>query len=146
MTLLNPAPARPLPDALLKLTDVLTPNESEVRLLADLPDDAPVAQAAELLLKRGATAVLVTLGAAGCALYCAHQAPVLLPGRRMDVADTIGAGDTFTGALAAALARGEPLPEGMAFANAAAALSVTGQGAIGGMPTLAQVRELMARA
>lgn len=146
LTLLNPAPARPLPDALIRLTDVLTPNESEVRLLADLPDDAPVEEAAELLLKRGATAVLVTLGAAGCALYCAHQAPVLLPGRRMDVADTIGAGDTFTGALAAALARGEPLPEGMAFANAAAALSVTGQGAIGGMPTLAQVRELMARA
>ncbi len=146
LTLLNPAPARPLPDALLALTDVLTPNESEVRLLAGLPEDAPVADAANLLLKRGATAVLVTLGAAGCALYRAQQTPVTLPGRRMAVVDTIGAGDTFTGALAAALARGEPLPEAMAYANAAAALSVTGQGAIGGMPTLAQVRALRTQA
>lgn len=146
LTLLNPAPARPLPDVLLALTDVLTPNESEVRLLAGLPEDAPVAAAASLLLMRGATSVLVTLGAAGCALYRAHQAPVTLPGRRMTVVDTIGAGDTFTGALAAALARGEPLPEAMAWANAAAALSVTGQGAIGGMPTLAQVELLRAQA
>lgn len=146
VTLLNPAPARPLPDALLALTDVLTPNESEVRLLAGLPADAPVADAAEVLLKRGATAVLVTLGAAGCALYRAQQAPVTLPGRRMAVVDTIGAGDTFTGALAAALARGEALPEAMACANAAAALSVTGQGAIGGMPTLSQVHALRAQA
>lgn len=143
LTLLNPAPARPLPDALLALTDVLTPNESEVRLLAGLAKDAPVADAANLLLQRGATAVLVTLGAAGCALYRTQQTPVTLPGRRMAVVDTIGAGDTFTGALAAALARGEPLPEAMACANAAAALSVTGSGAIGGMPTLAQVRALM---
>lgn len=143
LTLLNPAPARPLSDALLALTDLLTPNESEVRLLAGLPYDASVAEAATILLKRGATAVLVTLGAAGCALYRAQQAPVTLPGRPMAVVDTIGAGDTFTGALAAALARGELLAEAMACANAAAALSVTGQGAIGGMPTLVQVRALM---
>jgi ribokinase len=132
-----------LPDALLALTDVLTPNESELRLLADLPAEAPVAQAAQVLLARGARAVLVTLGAAGCVLYRPQQAPVSLPGRRMAVVDTIGAGDTFTGALAAALARGEALPQAMACANAAAALSVTGQGAIGGMPTLAQVRALV---
>jgi ribokinase len=59
--------------------------------------------------------------------------------------DTIGAGDTLTGALAAALARGEPLPDAMRWANAAAALSVTGRGAIGGMPTLAQVSALLAQ-
>jgi ribokinase len=63
----------------------------------------------------------------------------------MPVVDTIGAGDTLTGALAAALARGEALPDAMRWANAAAALSVTGRGAIGGMPTLAQVRALLAR-
>lgn len=127
---------RRLPDALLALTDVLTPNESELRLLADLPAEAPVAQAAQVAVHG---AVLVTLGAAGCALYRPQQAPVSLPGRRMAVVDTIGAGDTFTGALA----RGEALPQAMARANAAAALSVTGQGAIGGMPTLAQVRALV---
>ena len=62
----------------------------------------------------------------------------------MTVVDTIGAGDTFTGALAAALARAAPLPEAMRWANAAAALSVTGRGAIGGMPSRAQVEALLA--
>lgn len=144
ITLLNPAPAHPLPDALLTLTDVLTPNESELRLLAGLDADASIDAAAQALLARGAAAVLVTLGGAGCRLYQAGLAPLSLPGRRMAVADTIGAGDTFTGALAAALARGEALPAAMGLANAAAALSVTGHGAIGGMPTLAQVQALLA--
>jgi ribokinase len=77
-------------------------------------------------------------------LYRAGCAPHGIIGRRMTVVDTIGAGDTFTGALAAAMARGEPLPEAMRWANTAAALSVTGRGAIGGMPTLDQVRALLA--
>lgn len=142
-TVLNPAPAQPLPDSLMRITDVLTPNETEVRLLAQLPVDAPVSDAAQRLLARGAAAVVVTLGASGCTLYRPQQAPVHLPGRIMAVVDSIGAGDTFTGTLAAALARGESLSSAMVFANAAAALSVTGAGAIGGMPTLAQTQALM---
>jgi ribokinase len=144
-TLLNPAPALPLPDALLALTDLLTPNESEVRLLTGMAADAPVASAAQALLARGVAAVLVTLGAKGCELHRAGQVPYAIAGRSMAVLDTIGAGDTFTGALAAALARGDDLPQAMACANAAAALSVTGRGAIGGMPDLPQVRALMAQ-
>jgi ribokinase len=132
-----------LPDALIRLTDVLTPNETEVRLLAQMPADAPVADAAQRLLSRGGSAVVVTLGASGCSLYRPHLAPVHLAGRPMSVVDSIGAGDTFTGALAAALARGEALPNAIVFANAAAALSVTGAGAIGGMPTLAHTLTLM---
>jgi len=142
-TVLNPAPAQPLPDELLALTDVLTPNENEAPILAAAAPNAPVDVAAQALLARGAKAVVVTLGAAGCVLYREAQAPCALIGRRMTVVDTIGAGDTFTGALAAALARGEPLSEAMRWANAAAALSVTGRGAIGGMPTLDQVRTLL---
>jgi ribokinase len=144
VTVLNPAPAQPLPDELLGLTDVLTPNESEAPILAAATPNAPVDVAAEALLARGAKAVVVTLGAAGCMLYRSSQPPHGLIGRRMTVVDTIGAGDTFTGALAAAMARGEPLPEAMRWANAAAALSVTGRGAIGGMPTRDQVRALLA--
>jgi len=144
LTVLNPAPACPLPDELLNLVDVLTPNESELRVLAGMAVDAPIDAAAQSLLGRGAKAVLVTLGAAGCTLYRAGEPAHGLPGRRMTVVDTIGAGDTFTGALAAALARGTPLPEAMRWANAAAALSVTGRGAIGGMPSRAQVEALLA--
>jgi ribokinase len=142
LTLLNPAPARPLSDELLALVDVLTPNESELYLLAGQAHAGSADQAAAHLLSRGARAVLVTLGAAGCSLYQAGQAPHSIPGRPMAVRDTIGAGDTFTGALAAALARGEALPEAMQWANTAAALSVTRHGAIDGIPRHAEVAAL----
>lgn len=145
VALLNPAPAQPLPDELLGMTDVLTPNETEVRILAAVANDASIEAAAATLLLRGARAVLVTLGAAGCVLYRNGSPPQRQVGRRTTVVDTIGAGDTFTGALAAALARGDPLPEAMRWANAAAALSVTGPGAIGGMPRREQVHSLLAQ-
>jgi len=143
-TLLNPAPAQPLPDELVALSDLLTPNESELRLLADLRADATPGDAAEVLLGRGAGAVAVTLGAAGCALFRRGQSPLHIAGYTMRVADTIGAGDTFTGAMAAALARGAPLDEALTWANAAAALSVTGTGAIAGMPSSDAVAALLA--
>lgn len=143
LTLLNPAPARPLPDALLRVTDLLTPNQGELRALTGLDD---VDTAAQALIERGPRAVVVTLGAAGCRVFERARAPATGPGHAMTVADTIGAGDTFTGALAAALARGEALEAAARWANAAAALSVTGQGAIGGMPTREAVAALLAAA
>jgi ribokinase len=99
--------------------------------------------AAQALLARGPRAVIATLGARGCALFERDAAPCLLPGHPMRVVDTIGAGDTFTGALAAALARGEGLEDAARWANAAAALAVTGHGAIAGMPTHAAVAALL---
>jgi ribokinase len=143
-TLLNPAPARPLPDELLAVCDLLTPNEGELRLIAGLADDAPLEAAAQALIARGARAVLVTLGAQGCALFRADHARLDIAGWPMRVADTIGAGDTCTGALAAALARGLPLAEAARHANAAAALSVTGSGAVGAMPDRAATEALLA--
>ncbi|HMW23437.1 MAG TPA: carbohydrate kinase family protein, partial [Burkholderiaceae bacterium] len=91
-----------------------------------------------------AGAIVVTRGAAGWTLFEPGRAPVHGRGHRVTVSDTIGAGDTFTGALAAALARGEPLTEALVQANAAAALSVTGAGALGGMPDWAAVQRLLA--
>ena len=143
-TLLNPAPARVLPDELIALCDLLTPNEGELRTLAAMPADAPLADAAQALLARGAGAVLVTLGAQGCGLYRRDSAPLAIAGWPVEVVDTIGAGDTCTGALAAALARGLALPEAARHANAAAALSVTGRGAIGAMPDRSAVERLLA--
>lgn len=143
VTLLNPAPAMPLPDELVSLADVLTPNESELRVLAGVGPDTPTDEAAAVLLQRGAGAVAVTVGSRGCELHRPGQAVLALPGHRVAVKDTIGAGDTFTGALAAALARGETLERSVAWANAAAALSVTGQGAIGGMPSREAVAALV---
>lgn len=143
MTILNPAPARPLPDELLALVDVLTPNESELCQLAGPAHSGSIDQAATRLLARGTRAVLVTLGASGCRLYQAGHETMALAGRVMPVLDTIGAGDTFTGTLAASLARGDPLAHAVQWANAAAALSVTRQGAVAGIPTLAEVAALL---
>jgi ribokinase len=143
ITLLNPAPARALPDALLALVDVLTPNESELYQLAGPTHSGSLDDAAQRLLALGVDAVLVTLGATGCRLYQTGQAPVALAGRSMTVRDSIGAGDTFTGALAAALARGQTLTIAMEWANAAAALSVTRHGAIDGIPAYGEVAALL---
>lgn len=144
-TLLNPAPARPLDDALLAQVDLLTPNETELRALAGLPEDAEEAAAAQALQARGVGAVLVTLGAAGCRLYRGvGQPPQGLAGHRVSVVDTIGAGDTFSGAMAAAIARGLDLAPAMALANAAAALAVGGPGATASMPSLAATAALLA--
>jgi ribokinase len=145
-TLLNPAPAQPLSDDLLALCDLLTPNETELRMLAGVHADAPPTEAADALLARGAGAVAVTLGAAGCALFRRGHPPLTLVGHAMQVIDTVGAGDTFTGAMAAALAHGETLESALSWANAAAALSVTGSGAIGGMPSRGAVAKLLSQA
>jgi len=142
-TLLNPAPAQ-TPAELLALVDVITPNETELCRVAGLADDASLHDAAQVMLRSGVGAVLVTLGASGCRLWQPGQPAQSISGWRMpQVVDTVGAGDTFTGALAAALARGATLATAMRRANAAAALSVTGRGAIDGMPSAAQVDALL---
>lgn len=147
MTVLNPAPALDLPDDLLADCDLLTPNETEARSLAGLADDAPVEQAAAALLARGCAAVVVTLGAEGCLLLRPDTPARHWPGHRVaSVVDTVGAGDTFNGALCAALARGLDLEAALPLANAAAALSVQGRGAIGGMPDRAATQACLARA
>jgi len=141
-TLLNPAPAMALPDALWPLIDVLTPNEGELHQLAALESTDRAAQA---LLARGVGALVVTLGARGCRLYRAGHAPLAVAGHAVNVVDTVGAGDTFTGALAAALARGADWPQALTSANAAAALSTQGRGAVAAMPSLAQVQRWLAQ-
>jgi ribokinase len=143
-TILNPAPAVALPGELIALCDVLTPNESEVRMLAGMSSQAAIEDAARAILDKGCGAIVVTLGNQGCALWQRDGVHKTIAGWHMpNVVDTIGAGDTFTGALAAAMARGETLLAAVTCANAAAALSVTGRGAIGGMPTLAQSQNLI---
>jgi len=145
-TLLNPAPAGPLPDGLLPLVDILTPNAGELRNLAGAAPDADEAQCAQRLLARGAGAVVVTLGAHGCRLYQpGGSAPTAWAGHVVQVVDTVGAGDTFTGTLAAALARGDTLAHAVLQANAAAALSVRGRGATTAMPDRQAVRALLAQ-
>ncbi len=142
LTLLNPAPAIDIPDALWSLVDVLTPNEEE---LLKLTNKDTLDVAAEVLLSRGVGAVVVTLGAQGCALYRRQEAVIHIPGHVLTVQDTIGAGDTFTGALAANLSIACEWPEALSLANAAAAMSTQAQGAVSAMPSRDQVQAWLAR-
>jgi ribokinase len=121
---LNPAPARPLPDTLAGV--LMTPNADEARELAGVDD---VEAAARALGAR----VLVTLGADG-ALLLDEGVAERLPAPRVEVVDTTGAGDTVNGALAAELAAGRPLRDAARFALTAAALSTRAAGARAGMP------------
>ena len=137
---LTPAPARPLPEELLDLGPILTPNESEACALAG---EADAEAAARALVERTGAPVVVTLGAQGALLVAPGEDPVEVPALRVDVVDTTGAGDTFTGALAAELAAGADLLAAARFATAAAALSTQAAGAREGMPDRAAVERAL---
>jgi ribokinase len=126
----NPAPARPLPAELAALRPILTPNAGEAAELTGRDDPAAAAKA---LVESGATAALVTAGAEG-AFMAAGTGVERIAAPRVEAHDTTGAGDTFSGVLAAGLARGWKLDRAARWATAAAALSVTKSGARGGMP------------
>lgn len=132
---LNPAPARPLAAALVELAPLLVPNEGEAAALAGVTG---AQAAAEALAAQSGAPVIVTLGAAGALLLDDGEvARVAAP--RVAAVDTTGAGDTFCGVLAAALAAGTALPEAAALAARAAAMSVTVAGAREGMPRREQL-------
>jgi ribokinase len=130
---LNPAPARELPDVPIA---VLTPNRSEAAELTG--EDDPEA-AARALAERTGAAVLITLGADGALLLEPGEALTLLSATQIDVVDTTGAGDTVNGALAVELANGASLVDAARFALRAAAISTTKPGARGGMPRREEV-------
>ena len=142
--ILNPAPARELPDELLALVSVLTPNESEAERLAGIAvhGERGLERAASALLARGVGAVVVTLGAAGAYVATAEQRESI-PGLQVQARDTTGAGDVFNGALAVALAEGLPVRDAVRFANAAAAISVTRDGAQPAAPFRAEILRLL---
>ncbi|MGW2228929.1 ribokinase [Streptomyces formicae] len=135
-TVLTPAPAQPLPPELLAATDLLLPNEHEAAALTGIADD-PRAAAGALLSQ--VPEVVITLGSRG-SLYAARGAdPVVVPARRVTAVDTTGAGDTFAGTLAVALAEGNSVADALGWASAAAALSVQRTGASASMPYRSEI-------
>lgn len=150
---LNPAPVLPVVVDLLGLGPLLTPNAGECLALAEQagvasrtaapgdppPDEVPspssVGDAARALAELTGSELVVTLGADGVLVVDPAGAVTHVPPRPATVRDTTGAGDTFNGVLALALARGAPLDGAVRLANVAASLSVGGDGARGGMPT-----------
>ncbi len=140
-----PAPAEPLPHELLRLTSIIAPNEVEAAQLTNIPTDnqAGAERAARALLERGPEDVILTLGARG-ALWVNHSHAELIPPIPVQQVDATAAGDAFCGALAAALALGEPMSSAVRWASAAGALAVTKMGAAPSLPTRAEVERLLA--
>jgi ribokinase len=145
-TILNPAPAQPLPDSLLALADFLIPNESEAALLTGLPvaDVTQAERAARSLLGRGARTVIVTLGEQGALLCMRNEPAILVPSFAAGaVVETTGAGDAFCGGFAAALHEGMPVRQAVRFGCATAGISVTRAGTAPSMPQRDEIDALL---
>ena len=142
--ILNPAPARALPDALLRHVSILTPNETEAELLTGIKvnSDSAAAKAASVLRARGVQTVILTLGARG-ALVATSDSAQIVSGFKVKAVDTTGAGDVFNGALAVALAEEQSLIDAVRFVNAAAAISVTRLGAQPSAPSRREIEKLL---
>jgi ribokinase len=142
--ILNPAPATPVPDDALPMVDFLTPNETEAEMLlgGGAAGLGGIAATAEALRAKGAGTVITTLGREG-AYVVSPEGSFHVAGRHVEAVDTTAAGDAFTGALACALAESRKLPDALAFATAAAALSVTRIGAQSSLPDRAAVEAFL---
>jgi len=138
----NPAPAAPMPDELGGLVDVLIVNETELTTLLSVHGD-PVDLARAIRDRWSLGAVVVTLGARGALAVTARQQMRVEP-HRVEVVDTVGAGDAFCGALVAAMAAGADLRDAVARGNAAGGLACTARGAVPAMPTGAAIDLLVA--
>jgi len=142
--ILDPAPARPLPEALYAAVDILTPNESEAAALVGFPLDDPgaIVRASQTLLTRGAHSVIVKLGGKGVCWSDGLES-VHFPAFPVEAVDSVGAGDAFNGGLAVGLSDGLDMAAAIRWGLAAGALSVMKSGAQPSMPDRAAVEILL---
>jgi len=142
--ILDPAPAQKLSPELLKIVDVLTPNETEAQILTDIEvkDEDSACTAVKKLLEYGVKSVILTMGAKGF-LLANDGRMEFFPAVKVNAVDATAAGDAFTGSLAVGLAQGKTLAEAALFANYVAALSVTKMGAQSSMPAREEVESFV---
>lgn len=142
--ILDPAPARSLPPQLYRAVDFITPNQSEAELLTGQPVDGveDAKAAAGKLLEQGVENAIIKMGRHGA--YWADGADELyLPAIKVDVVDTVAAGDAFNGALAAALAEGRLVTDALEWGLGAGALAVSRAGAQQAMPARNEVLDIL---
>jgi ribokinase len=145
MTILNPAPAAPLPDELLMLTDILAPNEVEVSMLTAMPTDTleQATAAGRALQARGAKTVIITLGARGALILEGSAAPVHVSTTPVQAVDSTGAGDAFIGSLAYFIGVGRSLADAVERACAIATQSVLKPGTQVSFPWRDDVKDIV---
>ena len=142
---LNPAPARDLPDELISLVDVLVPNETEVALLSGLGVESTqeLKQASHKLIERGAGAVVITLGKRGALLTDQEHDGLQFAAFKIEPVDTTAAGDAFVAGLAVHIGAGNSLPDAVHWGNAAGALAAMRFGAQTSAPIQDEVQQLI---
>jgi ribokinase len=144
--ILNPAPYQPFPQELLRSVDIITPNETEAKQMLGIAPDAvisPEELGKKLSVATGIKEIIITLGEEG-ALLVNKDGLLHIPADKSFVpVDTTGAGDTFAGALAVAIGEGLPLDKAIAFANAAASISVTKYGVVESIPSREEVNKIL---
>ena len=143
----DPAPADETSAAACSAADILTPNQSEAEALTGIRvDDLSSAQAAAReLLDQGVGTAVVKLGERGVYYHASDGAAAHVPAFKVQVVDTVAAGDAFGGALAVALSQGKNLGQAMRYGAAAGALAVTRPGAQEAMPERGEVEALLDR-
>ena len=144
VTMLNPAPAKKLPESIFADCDYFLPNQTEAEFYTGIyPKDEESAKAcAEALAKMGVKRTVITMGEQGSVCVCEGQFLQAKP-YPADAVDTTAAGDTYVGALAVKLTEGAPLEEAMRFASAASSITVTRVGAQQAIPTREEVEQLV---
>jgi ribokinase len=144
--ILNPAPALPVSDDLLKSISILTPNASEAEALTGITitDERSAELAGRILLERGLKRVIITLRSEG-AMVIDNGGAEHVPGFEMPSIDTSVVNDVFNGALVVALAEGKNFYESVLFANAAAALSASKPGALTSIPYKSDILDVIKR-
>ncbi|MFT4114915.1 ribokinase [Silvibacterium sp.] len=143
---LDPAPARDLPQELFSLVEWFTPNETEAAFFLNGAGAGEPSAAARVLMEKGARGVLLKLGSRGVYLATQNGVAEEVPSFKVNAVDTTAAGDAFNGAFAAALMMNRSAENSARFAAAAAAISVTRAGAQPSMPSIAEVEQLLGSA
>lgn len=141
-TLLDPAPAQPLPDELYPYIKILKPNEHEAAILSGIQvtDKESAIKAGEWFVEKGVQTAIITLGDKGAVLV-EKDRQLFFPSMKVEAVDTTGAGDCFSGALMAGLAQGMKMEEAIPFAHKAAAISTTCLGVIEALPDRKQIED-----
>jgi ribokinase len=142
--ILDPAPAQKLSSELLKMTDVIKPNETEAQILTgiEVTNIKTAGKAAEKLLKCGVKTVIITMGKKGCFMADGEMCK-FFPAKKVKAVDSTAAGDAFVGGLAFCISRGSNILEAISFAGNVAALSVTKMGAQSSMPSMREVENFV---
>ena len=140
-TILNPAPAQKIDPEVLKLTDLIIPNETESAELTGviITDETSMLISAAKFAQMGVRNLIITVGAKG-AFYCTQDGYSFIPAFKVNAVDTTAAGDTFIGALSSQLKPDmSNIEKALVYAQRASSLAVQKMGALPSIPTREQI-------